>query len=342
MLKKLRAGFTLIELLVVIAIIAVLIALLLPAVQQAREAARRTQCKNNLKQLGLSLHNYESTFKRLPGNTGGRTANPANPIEWCCGAAGAPGRGLNFLVHLLPFIDQAPLYNSIDANNGVATDDAYLNGYPMNSTSNPPYQNVLVKAFRCPSDTASDSQPYTNYSPCIGSQFMDPNNPNACGLYPGNVFALTPGTNGMAPGGAQNQGSPDGSQNSGIFSTQGFTIAFKDVSDGLSNTIFMGEVRPECSDHISDTGGWSSVNSLWMHTGAPINFDTCIGGANYQKTPCNNRNQWNTAMGFKSRHVGGAHFLMGDGAVRFLSENIDYMTYQKLGCRADGRVVGEF
>jgi prepilin-type N-terminal cleavage/methylation domain-containing protein len=304
-------AFTLIELLVVIAIIAVLIALLLPAVQQAREAARRTQCKNNLKQLGLALHNYNDTHNKLPSNTGGvDTAGNFRVID-------GPTYGAGFLVHLLPFFDQAPLYSSINFSS---------NRYPLASTSTPAYQNAILPALRCPSHTPRNAilVSFSNYSPSLGAQAMG--SASGCTLYPGN--SLGDGSSGNSDSAAANA-------TSGIYSRGGFSARFRDVSDGLSNVIFMGETRPDCSDHGINYG-WADANQ-WYATTAPINYDTCgsAGG-------CGANNSWNTSMGFKSLHVGGAQFLMGDGTVRFISENIDYTTYQRLGGRADGNTVGEF
>ncbi len=308
-------GFTLIELLVVIAIIAVLIALLLPAVQQAREAARRTQCKNNMKQFGLALHNYHDTLNMFPC-----TINAGN--------FSAPN-GVGAMVHLLPYIDQAPLYNTITfaSTGGWQT--------PLNSTApaGSRYYEVTPPGFRCPSDTSAQYYPGTNgiqgnwatasYGLSGGAQRESG---NGCSTYPGNVFGTGP---------ADHSDSRDPTQISGMFSRYGFSCRIKDITDGTSNTILMGEARSECSDH--QRHGWANINSNWLFTTAPINFQTCLGGSG-----CNAYTNWNTSQGFKSRHVGGAHILLGDGSVRFVSENIDYNTYQRLGDRRDGQVVGDF
>jgi prepilin-type N-terminal cleavage/methylation domain-containing protein len=309
-------GFTLIELLVVIAIIAVLIALLLPAVQQAREAARRSQCKNNLKQLGLALHNYNDVVNKLPSNgmtTGG-----------CCstGAAGA-------LVMLLPYIDQAPLYNTI---NFTATPD-WRTGLACSAPT--PYYQTTLTVLRCPSDTSPltyvpNGATYgtwatASYGLSTGSQF---NGGNQCGSYGGNQF----GTGSVTLASDANPANV-----SGIYSRGGYSARFADITDGLSNTIFMGEIRSECSDHAQQ--GWAQLNTNMFSVAAPINYNTCPQGPG---TGCNNNQAWNTSMGFKSLHVGGAQFLMGDGSVRFVSENINYLTYQALGDRRDGTPIGSF
>lgn len=316
-----RRAFTLIELLVVIAIIAVLIALLLPAVQQAREAARRTQCKNCLKQFGLAIHNYHDVVNILPSSITNITAGGG-----CCNMA-----GVGALVHLLPYMDQAPLYNSINFNAGLVP-------WYMPVPSSPPagsrYQEIVPPGFRCPSDTTPMTYNPNNqgiwapgsYGLCDGAQAHASN--NGCTAYQGNVFGT---------GSAYLASGPDPTTVSGIYSRGGYSSRFSEVTDGLSNTIFMGEIRAECSDHAQQ--GWANTNNHFFSTTAPINFNTCPGASG---AGCNNASAWNTSMGFKSRHVGVVHVLLGDGSVRALSENIDYMTYQKLGDRRDGQVVGDF
>jgi prepilin-type N-terminal cleavage/methylation domain-containing protein len=319
--SRARRAFTLIELLVVIAIIAILIALLLPAVQQAREAARRTQCKNNLKQIGLALHNYHDNFLMFP---------PEGVIGPAWNPAVDHYKGSN-LVKLLPFIDQAPLYNIINFNTIWAPDWTT----PPPVMSGPAFTNVspVIPAYRCPSDTSGPAGAYTaakNYAPCVG-----PNNssgPNGCPLYtqaPAGHFG-----NGTAWSGR------DGGMNpkavSGVFSGMAWAARIADITDGTSTTIAFGEMRPECSDHGNH--GWATVNSSWFMTNSPINWNTCPGEPGYG-APCNIQNEWQVSMGFKSRHEGGAHFLLSDGSVQFLSENIDYDLYQRLGARSDNRAV---
>jgi hypothetical protein len=130
-------------------------------------------------------------------------------------------------------------------------------------------------------------------------------------------------------------------ETSGLFTRSTYSSRIAEMVDGTSTTIMAGEVRPFCSDHIYN--GWFHNNSIWTAVTAPINFRTCTLAEDRALTACINRwDSWNTSQGFKSRHEGGAHFLIGDGAVRFISENIDYETYQRLGDRRDGYPVGEF
>lgn len=317
-----QRGFTLIELLVVIAIIAVLIALLLPAVQQAREAARRSQCKNNLKQLGVALHNYHDTHNILPVD--------GNAVGFGAGTKASP------LVGLLPFMDQGPMFNGINFSSATANWQAALqDANPM------PYWQTVVPAYTCPSDTSArisgangvNGWANASYGCNIGAQ-------NLCGQ---SCQPYAPGggwPNGFfGTGNACFSDSMDPSQLSGVFSRYAWAARLRDVTDGLSNTIFMGEVRPECSDHARH--GWANVNSLWFATTAPLNYPTCPGDPNFG-TGCNADANWNTSQGFKSRHVGGAHLLLGDGAVRFVTQNVNYATYQRLGDRRDNQTVGDF
>lgn len=201
-----KLGFTLIELLVVIAIIAVLIALLLPAVQQAREAARRTQCKNNLKQIGLALHNYHDSFQTLPPGWIGVTSNQPDIM-------GTNGWG--WAAHLLPMLDQANVHRSIDFN------------LPINSPSNSNARVTVLTVFRC----ASDVGPTKWSIPAAGT--TNPLLDLAAASYSG-VFGKdeVDNCNGLAPGAPCNS--------DGLFFLNS-RIRFSDVSDGLSQTLMAGE-----------------------------------------------------------------------------------------------------
>ena len=323
MVRRLR-GFTLIELLVVIAIIAVLVALLLPAVQQAREAARRSQCKNNLKQLGLALHNYHETFLQFAPNLSGYYGQIA-------GANGADNpwtsgfwRKGSCLVRLLPYIDQAPIFNQFNFNSTLDMETAY----PLISTQKLPI-------FLCPSETsngasigvnASNGQPVaiSCYSASIGAESMG--SATGCTIFLGNVFNDGP----AGDGDTMNPNSV-----SGVFARGAWAATIAQISDGTSNTIAFGEVLPNASDHGAQ--GWVATNSQWFATTGPINYPTSSSGSG-----CNSWSSWNTSNGFKSKHVGGAHFLLCDGSVRFLSENINYTTYQQLGSRRDNMPIGSF
>ncbi len=326
-----RRGFTLIELLVVIAIIAVLIALLLPAVQQAREAARRSQCKNNLKQLGLAMFNYEETHKCFPPNQGllGTAVWDVN------------GKGTH-LVQLLPFIDSAPLYNNI---NFAAAGPPYTTVLPSGSL----LRSTTLPVLMCPSDTRpalNGDSALTNYAGSIGTAWQQ--SANGCNIA---TIVGSGDTNGDGEDWYGNGGTnfglvrtdyADSNGCSGMVARSAWCCKTSYVTDGLSNTIMMGEIRPMCERDFS-ARGWVYSDALWMATTAPLNYPTCTDDPGFGSTPCRqNALNWNTTMGFKSKHTGGVHFVMGDGTVRFISQTIDHPTYQRLGDRHDGRTVGEF
>ena len=330
-----RRAFTLVELLTVTAIIGILVALLLPAVQQAREAARRTQCRNNLHQLGVALHGYHDTHGMLPG-----TGNAIWAIPHYKGS---------YFVRLLPQLDQAPLYNTFDFENTQGLDlwqsPRTSLGYDASGASNAFKQRIPV--LDCPSYSgpAAPWKGYatSNYALSMGAQRMD--GLGICRRYSpyggydplgyfGTGACLLP--QGSIEGGHGN--TIRGECTSGIVSRMGWSARLRDIADGTSMTIAAGEVRMDCSDHPF---GWGPTNGVWYATTAPINFPTCPRDPALPDG-CHLPSNWNTSQGFKSQHEGGAHFLLADGAVRFLSENIDYPTYQRLGDRRDGEPVGEF
>ncbi|RLS57287.1 MAG: DUF1559 domain-containing protein [Planctomycetota bacterium] len=320
-------GFTLIELLVVIAIIAVLIALLLPAVQQAREAARRSTCKNNLKQYGLALHNYHETYNTLPpgANYSGQWNN------YCVG----------WQVRILPFADQSPLYNLMDFSAGGSVGAA---GVDLLLPNGKYLRQMDTPYSKCPTDASPSPDgnwAQASYGGSLGSQRTDSAN-GACQPY------FTPGTHFANPGGSAGHGNTTEKRYiAGIFGrVLSEKITFADITDGTSNTIMVGEILPACSDH---GGGWWHFNGManaHSSTSVPINTMTTCNAPYSRPNPpfptCTAQSNWNLSWGFRSGHVGGAHFLLGDGSVRFISENLDYNTYQNLGTRNDGKVIGEF
>ena len=315
-----KRGFTLIELLVVIAIIAVLIALLLPAVQQAREAARRSQCKNHLKQLGLALHNYHDTMTVFPPGGVGYTMWSADP------GTTNPTNRICWMQMILPYLDQQPLYNQISP---------YFDGKnPGGATAswNWPGIKTVIPVLMCPSDPANPK--INTYSTSLGFQ--------------GNYLAVASGTTHFNVG--------SGLALDGIFYSQSRT-RIRDLVDGVSNTLMVGEMilQPDASTtglglNQNDWRGayWDNYGgTVFVSTLNPPNTDQpdchiscvskpispCIAGAN---------GSGSSIQYFRSYHVGGAHGVMADGSVRFFSSNINTATFKWLGARNDGNVVGEY
>jgi prepilin-type N-terminal cleavage/methylation domain-containing protein len=280
-----RRGFTLIELLVVIAIIAILIALLLPAVQQAREAARRTECKNNLKQIGIALHNHHDVRKELPAG-----------LARCTGATCTGNdRGMGWGAYLLPFIEQNNLADNIKTmtlagqKNAAGEQVSLLCECP---TGNPQQQlRTIIKAYQCPSaampDRSNDNCARSNYNGCAGGNF-----------------------------------------NNGVLNQDGATVSFRDITDGLSNTITVVEVA-------TAPGAGSAAFPRWPGA-SDDNRNTALRQLDATHLPNGTSNPNGCSSSF---HPGGVQVLAGDGAVHFISENVNPTTWLDLGRRADGTVA---
>jgi len=313
----LRRGFTLIELLVVIAIIAVLIALLLPAVQQAREAARRSQCKNNLKQIGLALHNYHDTFNTLP---------PGSIVLLNAAKTVYNGHAWTWHASLLPYIDRGNLYQAIQGPDGMG------NELPKVADAKPQLAGTtVISTFWCP------SQP--DVSKGVQKDNFKPSN------YNGNMGTLIGDAGDNCIGGAfqtieDYSTKPGGCMNAdGMFYISS-SVRFRDVTDGLSSTIAVSEVIDSGGD-ADMLGGAGSDRKYIFSTGGDSNPPTEMTEyliAAEGNDPINSYGE--EAAG--SYHVGGAHFLLGDGAVRFISENISMSTYRSISTRAKNEIVGEF
>ncbi|MBI1345430.1 DUF1559 domain-containing protein [bacterium] len=353
-----RSGFTLIELLVVIAIIAILIALLLPAVQQAREAARRTQCRNNLKQLGLALHNYHDNFNafvyRKGGNNTCTVTAPYTTRDNCGRLSGFYG--------ILPYMDQAPLFNQISAGSSTVPP-----GGPEGWSGWTTWA-ATIPGLLCPSDGSSLVQNYRhNYLFSIGDS-------------------------------ARNTVSSG--QVRGMFGTN-VCVGIRDVIDGTSNTIMMSEgIRGTSNSNIAATAGGDyrattvvimnqdpvnnpgacralvtngyvnaglqvktfRGNMMWDGQSERVGFTTIVAPNSPACAAGNNTNADSTdnAMPPTSQHTGGVHCLMADGAVRFVSENINtgnqgtaspaqnsaglspYGVWGALGSKSGGETVSDF
>jgi prepilin-type N-terminal cleavage/methylation domain-containing protein/prepilin-type processing-associated H-X9-DG protein len=328
-----KFGFTLIELLVVIAIIATLVALLLPAVQQAREAARRTQCKNNLKQYGLALQNYHDTYGMFP-------YSGAEPQWWSANM-------LSWQWRVLPFMDQAPLYNMVNSEAPAAYSVVLADGTKLTDHS--------VPYGRCPSDDSKKRSVGDTWDLWGGDAYL--------GSYTGSsgayfIESIDPTcTPYVSVIGFQGHWEPISNMGStrllgfmdrehGWRANQDRLTTIARITDGTSNTIAVGEIRANCHDHLA--GGIfyaNSLNASHASTVCAINdFTSCEDQQQIRWPKCAGyyKHEWNISWGFKSRHAGGAQFVFADGSVHFLGESINMATYQKLGAPQDGQTVGDY
>ncbi|MCC9606512.1 DUF1559 domain-containing protein [Blastopirellula sp. JC732] len=327
-IRKRFTGFTLVELLVVIAIIGVLIALLLPAVQQAREAARRIQCTNHMKQLGLALHNYHDTYLKFPYNAEPQSANVADRL-----------RGCSWITRILPFVEQTAAYNQMQFVGDWSMQD--------NSSSNPNYNvlnNYVVDGFYCPSSPLPPTQQRTtkangtitlqvaSYVGVMGSYYKGGTSTTVSPFSPQfNSYGIAVGNGVIVPVG---------------LGANAITMA--SVVDGTTNTIFAGEQ----SNYQFDTSGnrkdlrssgyyggpWScgAGTGTWTQNVTTLRYP--IG--TYGNT--GNVDPYNTNISFTSAHPGGMMGALTDGSVRFVPETIDFAIFTALCDRQDGAVVGEY
>ena len=315
-----RKAFTLIELLVVIAIIAVLIALLLPAVQQARESARRTQCKNNFKQIGLALHNYHDTYLRFPNGHGIPSLNSTGGERW----------GHSQWVALLPYVDLAPLYSQWDF-------DVNDEGWVGNSSK---WTKLKINFITCPS-SALPEKSFNNFQT---SHYF--------GIAGASPFGRFTDTSGFY----DNSGNWGHNSGRGMLINFG-GVGIQQCSDGTSNTIIEGEIsnyiynaagskddRRPSRNWSWSMGGLTNWGDSTLHTSnVTIRYapNSRVLGAIGLVWPA-----WDDASGsntpLASFHTGGVHVLLTDGSVRFVGDNIDMQTLTSLSVRNDGNAVGEY
>jgi prepilin-type N-terminal cleavage/methylation domain-containing protein len=324
-----RRGFTLIELLVVIAIIAILIALLLPAVQQAREAARRSTCKNQLKQIGIAFHDYHEAHRQFP---------PAAICQGGCGTGNANSRHGNWaatwVAMILPYVDQGPLYDQYDfgSDRGSGVNDNVTNNH--------------LEFLRCPTDPSRDDT-MTNANG-MGGDFWRGN------------YGVSVGA-----GSATRNAHFQDSNRKGAFHVSaqyGARIAW--IKDGTTNTVILGElrVRPEGGANDNSWGAWGMAGgatfSARTNGGIPAgvilpNQDAtvirdrtahCDNGipATDRTWKCDDTTNDQYWQATRSAHAGGVHVGMGDGSTRFVSESIDAGIWAGLNTISGGEVLGEF
>jgi prepilin-type N-terminal cleavage/methylation domain-containing protein len=342
---RISDGFTLVELLVVIAIIGILVALLLPAIQAAREAARRMTCSNNLKQLGLGLINFQDTKKYFPlgGEAGFTRDKDERYVE-----GGAPNGGIgsfnnvhaSWLVSILPFIEERGIYDQIPADNTFAPILVFIN-------SRPDKVAPVLPMLRCPSDGYQLDKPHANYTGSMGPTCIVSGQCNTV-LFPCEVFDKYWERTNIDHGDPANPcpGLPHCPLH-GMFSRWGFyRVKLKDITDGTSQTIMVGEKRPAYEGHSADVspgvGWWMGVNSGYAHANSivPINYPIDPDQEDCTPAPDRNRNNYNTSLGFGSFHPGGALFVMADGSVQFLQDTIDTLTLSFLAHKSDGQAFG--
>jgi prepilin-type N-terminal cleavage/methylation domain-containing protein len=362
--KSWRRGFTLVELLVVIAIIGVLVALLLPAVQSAREAARRTQCTNNIRQVALAVHNFHDTNNTVP------PCVSATPVPGTPALPGGFGPGWGFIPRILPFMEQKALYDIVAANN-------FLTNTCCNSMTL--IHNAKIGNLTCPSDplgagkadnrglpngSCNDGSGVATFSGAIANGTAQVINSRPShymgsfgdGFIQGDTIGYTWGANAQTLygcGGCSQSGGgsgfvvgPNCSQPALGFgggpNHRGFwdyrasvpPLRFAQVTDGLSNTIMLGHTSTMASGYDIV---WFTTTGNVNGTSLPINFNIAnsVQQRSFYCPGCSATAPWR-GRGFQSHHPGGSIFAMGDGSVTFLTQNINQIVYNAMGSRGGG------
>ena len=327
-------AFTLVELLVVIAIIGVLVALLLPAVQAAREAARRVQCQNQMRQIGIGMQNYHDVNGQLPTGEFWYWSPDRKPSEgWS---------GWGWMPRLLPYMEQANALAAVDFEYGASTNNfqGIFNRDAIQSN---------VPGFRCPSnpyrDESTDNESFYGLSN-ERSQITEADYAASNGDYV-NVGGAGDGLDPTID--ADGDGNPDfppfgnlwasiygpKHPSRGVINRYGWSASFREIPDGLSNTFAVGEcIGVWCLTQNFGTQSFST-------TAQPINHMNAFYQQGTENWPSQADPQWSDSIAFRSLHPGGAHFLMCDASVHFLSENIDHTSYMAFASRDGADVIRE-
>ena len=319
-----RAAFTLVELLVVIAIIGTLVGLLLPAVQTARESARRSDCSNKIRQIGIAMQNHHDAKKSFPMGivfsgtalAGMNSLNNSSPWRF---TGGQPAWG----TMILPYLEQQDVYNKLDLSGTSA-----IGSIMLTSSSSTGPAAVALPAYSCPSDQLKTTGLAGNYGPSnfVGNAGLDPN-------IAGAINGTWPNPWGVLYSGSQ--------------------IKLKDITDGTSKTFLVGEISTQ---QLMGYGGLPASGQpagVWPGVPVELKRDELVIRDVLAKHPLNGQfgasyidsQTYGECDGFGSRHPGGANFVMCDASVRFIDQNIDSATsplgtYQRLGHRADGLTIG--
>ncbi|HMO83595.1 MAG TPA: DUF1559 domain-containing protein [Lacipirellulaceae bacterium] len=316
-----KRGFTLVELLVVIAIIGVLVALLLPAIQAAREAARRSQCLNNMKQLGLALHNYHGARNEFPIG------------------AEVPLRRANWRLKIAPYFEQSSVYARLDFKDQFASACTATSNYGVKTGKNAFLSRLVFEVYECPSSDLPPNDPYW----CNFEELQIPD-------YIGVSGAAS------NPGGVHDMCSPETGY--GVYCRNGILVPFeiikmRQVTDGLSNTVIVAENSATVAGvdmRGSYHGGWAGLNGSERPVNEFEGDELPYGGAtktlrypiNYDILAPGTSAPYEANVVFNSFHPGGINVTMGDGSVRFLAESTELEILMRISSREDGEAVGAF
>jgi prepilin-type processing-associated H-X9-DG protein len=334
-------------LLVVIAIIGILVALLLPAIQAAREAARRMSCQNNLHQIGLALHNYHSAHGVFPYGAKDDDCDAGQPRGWH-----------TWRTLILPYMENQPLYDQLDEIDKAFPRGGCFGGDTSSEWFNSPLQQQPVKEYICPSedDVLIEISPYNvswasppivarasyygNAGP-VSSGPKDWGAPNVCGLCVNN--AACPCNYGNSPEHGRGFYHGHNPRGPGMLDMWPNKFGVKDVTDGASNTLHVGEThgavlgsgQPGCFSSNGWMGSWTVASTVW---GINVDYLALLGW----DEAAHDLNNYTAGCNYRSRHPGGAQFLFVDGSVSFLEDSISLAVLANLGGRDDGRIGADY